>query len=210
MQNLGPCHATDRVRQGLRDVTPPAAVCDQLSWAFFVILSGSEGSGPRVRTSVILLREPDAWVPKRERSRLGALHFVQHDKCAWGSPTKRSRTPAASEGLLRLSRRPNRLSWQRQHEIAISLFGADTNGDGAVDAYLTAAEVTAANRWDRVYSVRVSLVAVSTEAVTNSGSQVIYLRDTDGDTVADAQTTAADRRLRQVFTTTVALRNRLP
>jgi type IV pilus assembly protein PilW len=90
------------------------------------------------------------------------------------------------------------------------LFGTDTDGDGAVDAYLTAAEVTAANRWDRVYSVRVSLVAVSTEAVTNSGSQVIYLRDTDGDTVADAQTTAADRRLRQVFTTTVALRNRLP
>jgi len=90
------------------------------------------------------------------------------------------------------------------------LFGTDTDGDGAVDAYLMAAEVTAANRWDRVYSVRVSLVAVSTEAVTNSGSQVIYLRDTDGDTVADAQTTAADRRLRQVFTTTVALRNRLP
>ena len=90
------------------------------------------------------------------------------------------------------------------------LFGADTNGDGAVDAYLTAAEVTAANQWDRVFSVRVSLVAVSTEAVANSGSQVIYLRDTDGDTVADAQTSAADRRLRQVFTTTVALRNRLP
>jgi len=92
------------------------------------------------------------------------------------------------------------------------LFGTDTDipADGAVDAYLTAAQVTAANQWDRVSSVRVSLVAVSAEAVAGSGSQVIYLRDTDGDTVVDAQTAAADRRLRQVFTTTVALRNRLP
>jgi len=91
------------------------------------------------------------------------------------------------------------------------LFGADTNGDGAVDAYLTAAEVSAANQWDRVFSVRVSLVAVSSDAGAAAGEgQVIYLRDTDGDTVVDPQTAAADRRLRQVFTTTVALRNLLP
>ncbi len=42
------------------------------------------------------------------------------------------------------------------------LYGVDTTGDGAVDAYLTAAQVTAANQWNRVFSVRVSLIAVST------------------------------------------------
>lgn len=90
------------------------------------------------------------------------------------------------------------------------LFGVDTSGDGAVDAYLTAAQVTAANQWDRVLSARVSLVAVSSDAVASGGGgQVIYLRDADGDTVVDAQTAPNDRRLRQVFSTTIALRNRL-
>ena len=65
-------------------------------------------------------------------------------------------------------------------------------------------------------SVRVSLVAVSSNDAKTSGGrvaplgQVIYLRDLDGDTVVDANAPTADGYLRQVFTTTVALRNRLP
>lgn len=94
------------------------------------------------------------------------------------------------------------------------LYGVDTDSDGAVDAYRDAAAVTAANQWDRVLSVRVSLVAVSSEAAATPRQQEIYLRDTSGDTVVDSQTPrmagAADqRRLRQTFTSTVALRNRL-
>jgi type IV pilus assembly protein PilW len=90
------------------------------------------------------------------------------------------------------------------------LYGVDANDDGTVDSYLTADGVTAAGQWNRVLSVRISLVAVSAETAATAGDQVVYLRDTDGDTVVDPQAPGADRRLRQVFTTTVALRNRLP
>lgn len=86
------------------------------------------------------------------------------------------------------------------------LYGVDNDGDGTVDAYLDAAAVT---DWSGVLSVRVSVVAVSLEPVGGGESQVLYFRDTDGDTVVDAQTATNDRRLRQVFATTVALRNRL-
>lgn len=97
------------------------------------------------------------------------------------------------------------------------LFGVDTDGDGAVDAYLRADQVTAA-QWDSVLSVRVSLSVVSTEGAATTGGQVIHLRDEDGNTVVDAQpidvgqrnASGTARSLRQVFTTTVALRNRLP
>lgn len=91
------------------------------------------------------------------------------------------------------------------------LYGVDTNGDGAVDVYQTAADVTAADQWPNVLSVRISVIAASAEPVDRPGAetQTLYFRDTDGDTVVDAQTAPNDRRLRQVFTTTVALRNRL-
>jgi len=89
------------------------------------------------------------------------------------------------------------------------LYGVDTNRDGAVDSYLKA-DAVANDQWDNVTSVRISLVARSAEPGATPGAQVIYLRDEDGDTVVDAQAASTDRRLRQVFTTTVALRNRLP
>jgi hypothetical protein len=61
-----------------------------------------------------------------------------------------------------------------------------------------------------VLSVRVSLVVVSAEAALAGGTRAVFLRDTDGDTVIDGQPARGDRRLRQVFSTTVSLRNRLP
>ncbi len=88
------------------------------------------------------------------------------------------------------------------------LYGIDIDDDGAVDRYLRADQVDAA-QWDRVLSVRVSLVAVSAEAAVPGGGQAVYLRDIDGDTVIDVQPARGDQRLRQVFTTTVSLRNRL-
>ncbi len=86
------------------------------------------------------------------------------------------------------------------------LYGVDTNGDGAVDSYVTADAVA---DWGSVLSVRVSVVAVSAEPVGRGDAQALYFRDIDGDTVVDSQAATNDRRLRQVFTTTVALRNRL-
>lgn len=93
------------------------------------------------------------------------------------------------------------------------LFGVDTaNNDNAVDAYLTAAEVTAGGLWDRVVSVRASLVAVSSEVAAAPQRQAVMLRDSNNDAVVDLAPARGegDRRLRQTFSTTVALRNRLP
>jgi type IV pilus assembly protein PilW len=91
------------------------------------------------------------------------------------------------------------------------LYGVDTNGDGAVDVYQSASDVSVADQWPRVLSVRVSVIVVSADATDRPGSsaQTLYFRDTDGDSVVDAQAAPSDRRLRQAFTTTVALRNRL-
>ncbi|MCU0765536.1 MAG: PilW family protein [Burkholderiaceae bacterium] len=108
-----------------------------------------------------------------------------------------------------------RASFERTERLAENvedldlLYGVDNDDDGAVDAYLRADQLGAA-QWDRVLSVRVALLAASAQAVVPAGAQTVWLRDVDGDTVIDAQPAAADRRLRQVFTTTVSLRNRLP
>ncbi len=89
------------------------------------------------------------------------------------------------------------------------LYGLDGDGDGTVDAYLRADQIEAA-QWGRVLAVRVSLVAASAEAAVPAGPQAVRLRDVDGDSVIDAEPAPGDRRLRQVFSSTVSLRNRLP
>jgi type IV pilus assembly protein PilW len=90
------------------------------------------------------------------------------------------------------------------------LYGVDSDNDGALDAYSTAAVVNAASDWPNVVSVRVSLLL---RTVDNFGL------DTDTGTYDLAGSVATlgtrinpvdDRRLRKVFTSTVSLRNRLP
>lgn len=92
------------------------------------------------------------------------------------------------------------------------LYGVDTTGtpDGAVDSYMTASAVegagvpggSAAEKWQRVLSVRISLLMVSpgSDAITNAPQAYAF----NGTTV-----TPTDRRLRKVFSTTIAVRNRL-
>lgn len=91
------------------------------------------------------------------------------------------------------------------------VYGVDTSGtaDGAVDVYTTADDVTAqapgANddeKWKRVLAIRISLVAVST-ANQAVNSQIVPYKY-NGSTV-----TPTDKRMRKVFTTTIAIRNRL-
>jgi len=78
-------------------------------------------------------------------------------------------------------------------------YGEDLNGDRAADEYRAANDVSV---WDNVVSVRVSLL-VSNGEMQNvvDDPQTLIL---DGE-IFDAQ----DRRLYQVFTTTIGLRNRL-
>lgn len=78
-------------------------------------------------------------------------------------------------------------------------YGIDTSGDHAADSYVTAGTVT---NWDQVVSVRVSLLAVSPDDNVVTSPQTYNYNKASVD--------AADRRMYQVFTTTIGIRNRLP
>ena len=79
------------------------------------------------------------------------------------------------------------------------LYGEDINNDSLPDTYRNADDV---DEWNRVASVRIQLVLVSPEENVLPEPQTYVF---DGDTV-----TSTDNRMRQVFSTTVAMRNRLP
>lgn len=81
------------------------------------------------------------------------------------------------------------------------LYGVDSNTDGAVDEYRTANSV---GDWSQVVSVRVALLMrAPDEYGSERDTQVYGVNETQFDPVDD-------RRVREVFTTTVAIRNRLP
>lgn len=82
-------------------------------------------------------------------------------------------------------------------------YGIDTNNDYFVDTYLSAAQVAAANQWGMVKNARIELLLVSTEDNVTSGA--IKYRFPTG---AASDTTAPDRRLYYVTSTTVSIRNR--
>lgn len=104
-------------------------------------------------------------------------------------------------------------------------YGVDTDGaaDRQVNEYQTADEITngacsgaasstcttavpganAAARWRRVLSMRMSLLMRTENGVTNQAQTYTFPPG------AAATTTAADRRLRRVFTYVIAVRNRL-
>jgi type IV pilus assembly protein PilW len=79
------------------------------------------------------------------------------------------------------------------------LYGEDTNGDRTADAYRTAAAVA---DWSQVVSARISLLVRSPENALPEAETNTF--DVGGVTVDPVD----DRRLRQVFTTTITLRNR--
>jgi type IV pilus assembly protein PilW len=85
-------------------------------------------------------------------------------------------------------------------------YGVDTDAiaDGAVDAYLDANEVDAlalGDKWSRVLSVRLSLLMASLNSENVASSQQTYTYSNG--------TTVTDNKMRKVFTTTIAVRNRL-
>lgn len=76
-------------------------------------------------------------------------------------------------------------------------YGLDTNGDGAVDSYSN----TPGN-WAQVVSVTISLLMRSPDNNISTSTQTA--------TFNNATFTATDRRLYQVYSATVGVRNRLP
>lgn len=78
------------------------------------------------------------------------------------------------------------------------LYGEDTNGDGTVNAYRTAAAVGDMND---VLSIRVSLLVRSRQANVLDNAQTL--------TFNGAAVDGSDRRLRRVYTMTSTIRNRM-
>ena len=78
-------------------------------------------------------------------------------------------------------------------------YGVDDNGNGSASYYVAAGSVAA---WNQVVSVRISLL------LRTNGDNLV----TNAQTYRynGSQVTASDRRLREVFSTTIALRNNLP
>lgn len=81
------------------------------------------------------------------------------------------------------------------------LYGIDTNNDRVVENYVTANNVV---DWTDVLSVQVALLMRATELGDDVSGAVTHV-------IGGVNATASnDRRLRQVFNTTIALRNRVP
>ena len=99
--------------------------------------------------------------------------------------------------------------WRRDDGVDLELvdgvedlwlrYGEDLNNDGAPNVYVEAAAV---GDWSRVRSLRLSLLLASNEDNVTGGIQPVDFR---GAVIAPA-----DNRYRQVLTTTIGLRNRLP
>ena len=95
-------------------------------------------------------------------------------------------------------------------------YGVDTStpavcadNDGVVDTYVTASNVPATapcvndeDDWKKVLSVRIRLLMRTQDGIASQPQPYFY-------TDPVVATTPADRRLRKVFTTTIAVRNRL-
>lgn len=100
-------------------------------------------------------------------------------------------------------------------------YGIDNDGDRQADAYVKAGTNNLAaageGNWSKVVSARVSLLVVSTETnVLDQAQQFTYpaaagiTKEDDFAVYDDGVVTLKDNRVGQVFTTTVAIRNRLP
>jgi len=82
------------------------------------------------------------------------------------------------------------------------LYGVDDNGDFVPDNYQLAGAVSAAN-WSKVVALRVELLVTSIEDGVLPETQKYSFEGVDG-----IEPNPVDRRLRQVFTTTVGIRSR--
>ena len=90
------------------------------------------------------------------------------------------------------------------------LYGVDNNNDGRVDNYVLATDVT---NWSRVITVRLNLLLVSppNTRVIHEAQTVFFPPEgfDNGNLVSGMPLTFNDGRLRQVFSTTIGIRNRL-
>lgn len=141
-----------------------------------------------------------------EGSRAGAMRFIETTYFVGTNPAgRRSLYRVSADGIEELV--------DNVEDMDI-VYGVDTSmpePDDIADTYVRANSLAAAPatpNWRQVVSVRISLLVVGPEGNITTNAQTYAFRDTTGDGLPETQT-APDRRLRQVFTTTIALRNRV-
>jgi type IV pilus assembly protein PilW len=92
------------------------------------------------------------------------------------------------------------------------VYGVDTTGTRTAGVYEHADAVTAAAAWGSVVSVRVSVIGVGDrgQGGVATARQSLLFRGNDPNPAATIAWNAPDTRLRQVFSATAALRDRVP
>ncbi len=93
----------------------------------------------------------------------------------------------------------NNQAWVEGVESVVFRYGLDSDADRQVDRFVTAATVT---DWAQVRAVRLIFLVSGVDTAVVDQAQVLPAPFTSVDT--------ADRKLYKVFSSTVALRNRLP
>lgn len=81
------------------------------------------------------------------------------------------------------------------------LYGADDNDDDIVDRYETAKVINNATDWDKVISAKINVLAQTLDTNLTTSSQTVNF---NGSTI-----TGTEGRLRRVFSSTIAVRNRV-
>lgn len=97
--------------------------------------------------------------------------------------------------------------WDMQIVYGVDM---DNPSNSIIDKYVDASEVTNRNQWSQVLSVRINLLLVSLEDNIVNQPQAYMFPDDIGDgAISGRPVLATDRRLYQVFSTTIGIRNRL-
>jgi type IV pilus assembly protein PilW len=81
------------------------------------------------------------------------------------------------------------------------LYGADDNDDNIVDRYVTAKVINNATDWDKVISAQINVLAQTLDTNLTISNQTVNF---NGGTI-----TGTEGRLRRVFSSTIAIRNRV-
>lgn len=123
----------------------------------------------------------------------GIFRFEQYDYFI-------GQNPAGRRALYRVSIKEGAQELVENVENMQVEFGRDTNADRAADVYSNATGVGA--NWNQVVTARISLLIASPENNVTTSAQTYNFNG--------AAVNAADRRMYQVFTTTIGIRNRLP
>jgi type IV pilus assembly protein PilW len=86
-------------------------------------------------------------------------------------------------------------------ERLCAAFGVDSDGDGSANRFVAADQVSASD-WGQVVSVRFEILVRSSDDNITPQQQTY--------TVCGSDTTATDKRLYKVYSTTANVRNRTP